>query len=63
MIGKVKRVIKKEKPKENLVSKEDIVFPLPKKPAILDNEDFEQKQEIKKTTGWWNKGKNWFEQA
>ena len=29
----------------------NIVFALPKIPQILDNKDFEQKQEIKKTTG------------
>ena len=33
---------------ENLMPEDDIVFALPKIPKILDNEDFEQKQEIKK---------------
>ena len=34
--------------KENLAPEEDIIFHLPKIPTILDNEDFEQKQEMKK---------------
>ena len=48
LIGEFERVIKKLKPKENLVPEEDIIFTLPKLPAILDEEDFEKKQEIKK---------------
>ena len=31
-----------------MVPDEDIVFTLPKLPIILDNDDFEQKQEMKK---------------
>ena len=38
-------MIEKEKPKENLLP--DILFILPKFSAILENDDFEQKQEIK----------------
>ena len=48
LIGELERVIEKEKPKENLLPEDDIVFALPKIPEILSNEDFEQKQEIKK---------------
>ena len=51
LIGELERVIEKEKPK----GEDDIVFALPKIPEILNNKDFEQKQEIKKTTGLWNK--------
>ena len=40
--------MEKEKPKENLVPENGIVFTLPKIPEILNNGDFEQKQEIKK---------------
>ena len=36
------------KTKENLVPNKDIIFILPKLPAILDKDDFEQKQDIKK---------------
>ena len=46
-IGERERAIEKEKPKENLVLDEDIVFVLPKIPTILDNNDFETKREIK----------------
>ena len=52
LIGELEWVIEKEKPKENLVPEGNIVFALPKIPQILDNKDFEQKQEIKKTTEW-----------
>ena len=44
----LERVIEKEKPKEEIVPDENIIFSLPKIPTILDNEDFEIKQEIKK---------------
>ena len=50
LIGELEGVIKKKNPKENLVPEDDIVFALPKIPELLDNEDFEQKREIKKTT-------------
>ena len=43
LIGELERVIEKEKPKENLVPDEDIIFTLPKIPTILDNDDFETK--------------------
>ena len=45
LTGELERVIEKEKPKENLVPDEDIVFTLPKLLTILDNDDFEQRQE------------------
>ena len=48
LIGELERVIEKEKPKEEIVPDENIIFSLPKIPTILDNEDFEIKQEIKK---------------
>ena len=48
LIGELVRVIEKEKPKEEIVPDENIFFSLPKIPTILDNEDFEIKQEIKK---------------
>ena len=48
IIGELDRIIEKEKPKEEFVPDENIVFSLPKIPTILDNEDFEVKQEIKK---------------
>ena len=48
LIGELERAIEKEKPKENLLPEDDIVFALPKIPEILSNKDFEQKQEIKK---------------
>ena len=48
LIGERERVIEKEKPKEEIVSDENIILTLPKAPTILDDEDFETKQEIKK---------------
>ena len=48
LIGDLKRVIEKKKPKKNLVTEEVIIFHLPKIPTILNNKDFEKKQEIKK---------------
>ena len=48
LIGELERVIEKEKPKEEIVSDKNIIFTLPKAPTILDDEDFETKQEIKK---------------
>ena len=48
LIGKLERVIEKEKPKEEIVSDESIIFSLPIIPTTLDNEDFEIKQGIKK---------------
>ena len=48
MIEEPERVIEKEKPKEKIIPDENILS-LPKIPTILDNEDFEIKQEIKKT--------------
>ena len=48
LIGELERVIEKEKPKEEIVPDESIIFTLPKAPTILDDEDFETKQEIKK---------------
>ena len=50
LIGELERVIEKEKPRENIVPEDDIIFHLPKIPTILDNEDFEEKPEIKKIT-------------
>ena len=47
LIGELDRVIDKEKPKEEFVPDENIVFSLPKIPTIFDNEDLELKQEIK----------------
>ena len=41
-------IIEKGKPKEEIFPDENIIFSLPKIPSILDNEDFEIKQEIKK---------------
>ena len=49
MIEEPERVIEKEKPKEKIIPDENIILSLPKIPTILDNEDFEIKQEIKKT--------------
>ena len=40
--------MKKKNPKEEIAPDENIIFSLPKIPTILDNEDFEIKQEIKK---------------
>ena len=48
LIGELERVIEKAKPKEEIISDENIIFSLPKIPAFLDNEDFEIKQDIKK---------------
>ena len=48
LIRELERVTEKEKPKEETVPDENIIFSLPKIPTILDNEDFEIKQEIKK---------------
>ena len=48
LTGELERVTEKEKPKEEIVPDENIIFSLPKIPTILDNEDFEIKQEIKK---------------
>ena len=48
LLGELERVIKIKKSNENLAPENDIVFSLPKIPRILDSEDFEQKQEIKK---------------
>ena len=48
LIGEVERVIEKEKQKEEIVPDKDIIFSLPKIPTILDKEDCEIKQEIKK---------------
>ena len=45
--GELGRVIEKEKPKKEIVPDENITFSLPKIPTILDNEDFEIKEEIK----------------
>ena len=50
LIGELERVIEKEKPRENIVPEDDIIFHLPKIPTILDNEDFEEKPEIKNIT-------------
>ena len=49
LIGELERVIEKEKPKEEIVPDENINFTLPKTPTILNDEDFETKQEMKKT--------------
>ena len=48
LIDELERVIERKETKENLVPEDDIVFASSKIPEILDNEDFEQKQEIKK---------------
>ena len=40
LISELERVIGKEKPKENLVPDEDIVFKLPKISTIPDNDGF-----------------------
>ena len=49
LIGELERVIEKEEPKEEIVPDENIIFTVPKTPTILDVEDFETKQEMKKT--------------
>ena len=46
LIGYLERVTEKEKPKEEIVPDENIIFTLPKALTILDDEDFETKQEI-----------------
>ena len=48
LIGELERVIEKEKRKEEIVPGENIIFSLPKISTILDNEDFEIKQEKNK---------------
>ena len=48
LIGELETVIEKEKPKEEIVPDENVLFTLPKAPTILDDEDFETKQEINK---------------
>ena len=48
LIGEPKRVIEKEKPKEEIVLDKNIIFSLPKIPTILGNKYFEMKKEIKK---------------
>ena len=48
LIGQLERVIEKEKPKGEIVPDENIIFTLPKASTILDNEDFETKQERKR---------------
>ena len=48
LMGELERVIEKQKTKQEIVPDENIIFSLPKIPTILDNEDFEIKQEIKK---------------
>ena len=48
LIGELERVIEKEKQKEEIFPDENIIFTLPKAPIILDDEDFQIKQEIKK---------------
>ena len=47
LIGELGRVIEKQKPKENLVPDEDIVFKIPKIPTTLDNDDFETKKKLR----------------
>ena len=55
LIGELERVIEKEKPKENIVLDDDIVFSLPKIPTILDNDDFKVRkqttEQVNKETG------------
>ena len=48
LIGQLERVIEKEKPKEEIIPDENIIFTLPKASTILDDEDFETKQERKR---------------
>ena len=48
LIWELEMIIEKGKPKEEIFPNENIIFSLPKIPTILDNEDFEIKQEIKK---------------
>ena len=47
LIGELGRVIEKQKPKENLMPDEDIVFMTPKIPTTLDNDDFETKKKLR----------------
>ena len=47
LIAELERVTQKEKPKEKIVADEKIIFSLLKIPTILDDEDFEIKQEIR----------------
>ena len=46
LIGELERVTEKEKPKEEIVPDDNIIFTLPKALTILGDEDFETKQEI-----------------
>ena len=48
LIWELERVIEKEKPKEEIAPDENIILTLPKAPTVLDDEDFQIKQEIKK---------------
>ena len=48
LIGELERVTEKEKLKEEIVPDENIISSLPKIPTVLDNEDFEIKQELRK---------------
>ena len=48
LIGEIKRVIEKEKPKEEIQPDEDISFTLPKISRILDGRIFEKEQEKKR---------------
>ena len=53
LMGEFERVIEeKEKQKEEIVPNENIIFTLPKAPTILDDQDFNTRQEIKKTKVW-----------
>ena len=63
LIGELERVIEKEKQKEEIFPDENITFTLPKAPIILDDEDFQIKQEIKKTKRWQDKRRNRFDKA
>ena len=47
LIGEFEGVFEKEKPKEEIFPDANIIFTLPTAPTILDDEDFETKQEIK----------------
>ena len=48
LIGEFERVIEQENPKEEIVHDQNIILSLPKITTILDTDDFEIKQEIKK---------------
>ena len=53
LMGEFERVIEeKEKQKEEIVPNENIIFTMPKAPTILDDQDFNTRQEIKKTKRW-----------